>query len=266
MNKHPTMNLRTVPAREGLQWAMLGIRTFWRQPMAMSGLFFLFMAVVSLVSLMPLVGGALALVLLPGLTAGIMAATQKASEGVFPMPGILFSAFKDKAQVKPILQLGGFYALGFLLLMAASMLADGGSFARVYLAGAAISPELVNSDAFQAALWVSMLLYIPFSMLFWHAPALVYWQQIEPAKSLFFSWMACWRNKAAFTVYALAWVCIFSGASLTALMVASVMGDAQLLMAILMPLALMVTAMFFTSMLFTVKACFSASNADQDLA
>lgn len=262
----PAMNLRTVPAREGLQWALLGVRTFWRQPLAMSGLFFLFMAVVSLVSMVPLIGGALALVLLPGLTAGIMAATQKASEGLFPMPAILFSAFKDRAQRKAMLVLGGGYAMGLLLLMAASMLADGGGFAKVYLGGATVSPELVNSEAFQAALWVSMLLYIPLSMLFWHAPALVYWQQIEPAKSLFFSWMACWRNKAAFAVYTLAWVVVFVGAGLVALLATSLLGDAQMMMAILMPMVLMVTAMFFTSMLFTVKACFSASTSGQDLA
>jgi hypothetical protein len=260
------MNLRTVPAREGLQWALLGIRTFWRQPLAMSGLFFLFMAVISLVSMVPVIGGALALVLLPGLTAGIMAATQKASEGLFPMPAILWSAFKNPLQRQPMLVLGGLYAVGLLLLMAASVLADGGGFAKVYLGGATVSPELVNSDAFQAALWMTMLLYVPLSMLFWHAPALVYWQQIEPVKSLFFSWMACWRNKAAFTVYTLAWVVVFASSGLVALLVASLLGDAQMLMAVLMPLALMVTAMFFTSMLFTVKACFSASPPDQDLA
>jgi hypothetical protein len=260
------MNLRTVPAREGLQWALLGIRTFWRQPLAMSGLFFLFMAVISLVSMVPVVGGALAMVLLPGLTAGIMAASQKASEGLFPMPAILFSAFKSPAQRRAMLVLGAGYTLGLLLLMAASMLADGGSFAKVYLGGASVTPELVNSDAFQSALWLTMLLYVPLSMLFWHAPALVYWQQIEPVKSLFFSWMACWRNKAAFTVYTLAWVVVFVGSGLVALLVASLLGDAQMLMTLLMPLVLMVTAMFFTSMLFTVKACFSASPSEQTLA
>lgn len=260
------MNLRSVPAREGLQWALLGIRTFWRQPLAMSGLFFLFMGAISLVSLVPVVGGALALVLLPGLTAGLMAATQKASEGVFPMPAILFSPFKDPAQRKAMLQLGAMYALGLLLLLGASMLADGGGFAKVYLGGAMVKPEQVNNDAFQSALWITMLLYVPLSMVFWHAPALVYWQQIEPVKSLFFSWMACWRNKAAFAVYTLVWVIVFAAAGLVALLVASLMGDSQVLMAVLMPLALMVTAMFFTSMLFTVKACFSASASNEDLA
>jgi hypothetical protein len=260
------MNLRSVPAREGLQWALLGIRTFWRQPLAMSGLFFLFMATVSLVTLLPVIGGALALVLLPGLTAGIMAATQKASEGLFPMPGVLFSPFKDTAHRKAMLILGGLYALGLLLVLAASMLADGGGFAKVYLGGASVKPEVVTSDAFQSAVWTTMLLYVPLSMLFWHAPALVYWQQIEPVKSLFFSWMACWRNKAAFTVYILVWVIVFALAGLVSLLVASLMGDSQMLLAVLMPLALMVTAMFFTSMLFSVKACYSASPASEDLA
>jgi len=146
---------------------------------------------------------------------------------------------------------------GFLLLMAASMLADGGGFAKVYLGGAAVSPELVSSDAFQTALWTTMLLYVPLSMLFWHAPALVYWQQIEPVKSLFFSWMGCWRNKGAFTVYVAVWAAVFGSAAVTAMLVASLMGDPQMTLSIMMPLALLVAAMFFTSMLFTVKDCFS---------
>ena len=47
------MLLHTVPARQGLQWVLQGMRTFWKQPLAMSGLFFLFMALVSLVSMVP---------------------------------------------------------------------------------------------------------------------------------------------------------------------------------------------------------------------
>ena len=59
------MKLNIVPAGAGLKWARQGMRTFWRQPLAMSGLFFIFMATVSLVSVVPFIGGALALVVLP---------------------------------------------------------------------------------------------------------------------------------------------------------------------------------------------------------
>ena len=252
------MLLQTVPARRGLQWALQGMRTFWRQPLAMTGMFFLFMALVSVLSVLPLVGGVLALILMPSFTAGLMAATQTAHEGRFPMPSTLWAALRAPASRGPMLRLGAFYAVGFLGLMGASALVDGGQFAQVYLGGQPLSPEVVQSESFQSALWVTMVLYVPLSMVFWHAPALVFWQQVSPAKSLFFSWMACWRNKAAFALYALFWVGVFGAAAVLAMVVASLMGDIQMTLSILMPLALMVAAMFFTSMLFTVKDCFSA--------
>ena len=59
------MKLNIVPARTGLLWVKLGIKTFLGQPLAMSGLFFMFMAVLSLATLVPFVGAALALALLP---------------------------------------------------------------------------------------------------------------------------------------------------------------------------------------------------------
>ncbi len=253
------MLLQTVSARQGLQWALQGMRTFWRQPLAMSGLFFLFMALISLVSMLPLAGGVLALVLMPAFTVGLMAASQVASEGRFPMPSTLWQALRAGPRRLPMLQLGALYAAGFLLLMAASFLMDGGQFASVYLAGEPMRAEVVQSSSFQGALWVTMLLYIPFSMLFWHAPALVFWQAVPPLKSLFFSWMACWRNKAAFVVYTLVWAAVFAVAAIAAMVAASLIGNVQLTLSILMPLALLVAAMFFTSILFTVKDCFSAS-------
>ena len=255
------MLLHTVPARQGLQWALLGMRTFWKQPLAMSGLFFLFMALISLVSMVPLLGGALALVLMPAFTAGLMAATQMASEGRFPMPGTVWMALRAGPRRVPMLQLGALYAAGFLLLMAVSMLVDGGQFARIYLAGEPIRPELVQADSFQAALWVSMLLYVPLSMLFWHAPALVFWQGVSPVKSLFFSWMGCWRKKGAFVVYAGAWAAVFGSVAVVAMLAATLLGDPQMTLSIMMPLALLAAAMFFTSMLFTVKDCFSVTDS-----
>jgi uncharacterized membrane protein len=78
------MKLNIVPARTGIQWVKLGIQTFFRQPLALSGLFFMFMAVMSIASMVPLIGSALALALLPAATLGLMAATQEATRGKFP--------------------------------------------------------------------------------------------------------------------------------------------------------------------------------------
>jgi hypothetical protein len=253
------MNLNIVPARTGIQWATQGVRTFWKQPLAMTGLFFLFMATVSLASMLPFIGAALGLVVLPALTLGMMAATQQAAQNEFPMPRVLFSAFMPNPHRKAMLHLGGWYAMLFLGVMLLSVLADGGTFAKVYFGGASITPEVVNTDSFQLALWLSMVLYVPLSMMFWHAPALVYWHGLPAGKSLFFSLVACWRNLKAFAVYMLVWMGIFTASGVLALLITSLIGDPQWTMAIFMPMALMVAAMFFASMLFTVQDCFSVS-------
>jgi hypothetical protein len=93
--------------------------------------------------------------------------------------------------------------------MGVSALFDGGKFARLYLVGGQITRELALDESFQSAMWVAMALYLPLSLLFWHAPALVHWHGVPPLKSLFFSFVACMRNFKAFTLFGLAWVGVF---------------------------------------------------------
>ena len=251
------MKLQIVPAKQGLLWVKQGIRTFWRQPLAFTGLFFLFMAWVSLLSMVPFIGAALALLVLPAATLGLMVATEQAASGKFPMPTVMLVAFRAGQQrLKAMLLLGVLYALSFLAVMAISALVDGGGFAKVYLANAPITPEVVNDADFQAAMWLTTILYVPLSMLFWHAPALVHWHGVPPVKSLFFSAIACWRNLGAFALYLLAWAGVFVAGAILILLISSALGGNDLSAAVLMPGALLMAAMFFTSVYFSVKDCF----------
>jgi hypothetical protein len=203
------------------------------------------------------VGSALALTLLPAATLGLMAATLEASKGKFPMPTILISAFRaGRERMRAMLTLGALYAVGFLAIMGISTLFDGGKFARLYLLGGKITQELVSAPDFQTAMWVSTALYLPLSMLFWHAPALVHWHGVSPMKSLFFSIVACVRNVGAFTVYGLAWLGVFIAAALVVMFVAGLVGSADFAAAAMVPLMLLLASMFFTSMYFTVRDCF----------
>jgi hypothetical protein len=251
------MKLQIVPAKQGLVWVKQGIRTFWRQPLAFTGLFFLFMAWVSVLSMVPFVGAALALLVLPAATLGLMVATEQAASGKFPMPTVMLVAFRAGQQrLKAMMVLGGLYALSFLAVMAISALVDGGGFAKVYLANAPITPEVVNDTDFQTAMWLTTIMYVPLSMLFWHAPALVHWHGVPPVKSLFFSAIACWRNLGAFAVYLLAWAGVFVAGAMLILLISSALGGNDLSAAVLMPGALLMAAMFFTSVYFSVKDCF----------
>ena len=134
----------------------------------------------------------LALVVLPAATMGLMAATQEASNGKFPMPATLFTAFRaGSKKTQAILMLGALYAVGFLIVLGVSALFDGGQFANFYLGGGAMTKEIIGTSDFQMATWAAMALYLPLSLMFWHAPALVHWHDVSPIKALFFSFIAC---------------------------------------------------------------------------
>ena len=257
------MKLNIVPARTGVQWFKLGVRTFFKQPLALSGLFFMFMALMSVLTLIPVVGNVLALALLPGATLGLMAATEETTKGKFPMPTVLLSAFRaGRQQLRAMVVLGALYAVGFLLVLAISATMDGGKFAHLYLIGGSMTPETLQESDFESAVLLAMALYMPLSLLFWHAPALVYWHGVAPVKSLFFSMVACARNFWAFTVYSLVWLGAFIAMGLLVTIVAAFTGSPDVVSGIMFPVAMLMAAMFFTSIYFTFRDCFDAGSAD----
>lgn len=258
------MKLNIVPARTGLVWVRLGIQTFWRQPLAMSGLFFMFMAMISVVTVVPRIGVVLMLVLLPAATLGLMVGTEQANQGKFPMPSVLISGFRTGAQRRrAMLVLGALYASGFLGLLGLSALMDGGQFASFYLIGGEVTQELVMQDSFQAAMWLAMALHTLLSLLFWHAPALVYWHGVPPVKSLFFSAMAGYKNFGAFAVFGAAWAGLLMLAAIVVSLISSLLASPALAVMLLLPLALVITAMFFTSIYFTFRDSFTVTEDDQ---
>lgn len=253
------MKLQIVPARQGATWVKQGIRTFFRQPLALAGLFVLFMAAMSVLSLVPVLGPVLALALLPAATLGLMVASKEASKGKFPMPTVLVAAFRaGRQQLRAMLVLGMLYALALFMVMGLTALIDGGQFARFYLGGGVISQELALQADFQSAALLGAVLYMPVSLLFWHAPALVHWYGISPVKSLFFSMVACLRNIWAFTVFGLVWAVTFVLSALLVATVAVLVASPDVLGMVLLPFGLTMASMFFSSLYFTFDDTFEA--------
>lgn len=254
------MKLNIVPARAGATWVRLGIQTFFKQPLALAGLFFMFMAVMTIVSMLPVVGFALAMALLPGATLGLMAATREATLGKFPMPTLLLTAFRaGQQQLRAMLTLGALYAAGFLVALGASWLVDGGDFARAYLGGGMPTQEILQDSSMPAAMLVFMGLHLPLSLLFWHAPALVHWHGMSPGKSLFFSLVACLRNFRAMVLYFMSWMAVLVGVVMVVSLLAALTGYAALAGNLLFPALMIVVSMFFTSLYFSFRDSFEAA-------
>jgi hypothetical protein len=255
------VKLNIVPARTGIQWVKLGIRTFFKQPLALAGLFFLYMAGVLLVSQIPVLGPVLAGLLVPAMTLGLMAATAEAATGRFPLPTVLVSAFRaGRRRARAMLVLGVIYTCGSLLASALASLIGGPMTVTPPggdAAAAAAAPQVDGS------VLIALVLHTPLFLLFWHAPALVHWHGIPPAKSLFFSAVACLRNLGAFVLYSLAWGGVFLGVSLVLGLLGVALGGSEGVRSIMMPTVLLLAAMFSTSMYFTFRDSFTATAEDE---
>jgi hypothetical protein len=246
------MKLNLVPARTGFKWVREGIQTFFRQPLALVGLFFMYMAFMLVASQIPLVGVLLAGILVPGATLGQMAATQEAARGKFPMPSILISAFKaGKQQLRAILMLGVMYTV--LSLLASSI-------------AALVTPANVPAGGSQAntAVLLALLLHLPLVLMFWHAPALVHWHGVPPVKSVFFSFVACMRNIGAFVVYAISWTVLIMLMGVVIALAATAIGSAEAARVVMLPFAFLMAAMISTSLYFTFRDSFVATDPTPD--
>lgn len=250
------MKLRTVPASTGLQWVRLGVKTFLRQPLAMSGLFFMFMAVVSVLALVPFLGTALATLLTPAVNLGLMSASREADAGRFPMPKQLITAFRGgPAKTRGMLTLGGLYGLGLLLILLLVGLMEGSPEGAATMT----AEEAMRSMVTSPALWFGLVAMMPLQMLFWHAPALLFWHGVPPVKSLFFSLMACWANKGALLVFLLGWTGLFVAFSVSLSLLSALLGGAEAAGLIVYPAVLFMASMFFTSIWFTFRDSFDDS-------
>jgi hypothetical protein len=273
------MKLHLVPARTGAEWVRLGLKTFWRQPLAFISLFFLLMAVISTVSVLPVLGSVAAPILLPFMTLGLMVATSVAytnnAEGLGqagdarrPTGSAMFVAVFGamRAEWRSLVVLGLISAAYFVLAVLLTATIDGGQLARAYLLDDNLTPEVMASSEFQVARLLLMCLNLPLSLAMWHAPALVHWHRVEPVKSIFFSIVALFRNFGAYALFSLAWFGVFLAAGIAMGLVATVLigvgalgagaGAAALGNVLIIGTALVLAAMSLSSTWFTFRDSF----------
>ena len=256
-----TISLNVVPARTGIAWVKLGIKTFFKQPLALGGLFFLNFALLQLLNFIPAIGFVLAFGLIPAFNAGMFVAVKLVETNKVPNPATLFAAFKQsKEGTKEILLLGAFYLVAYAILITLfNLIYNDPSNAPLILEGKLNAKVFENTD-FQTASLLVLFLQLPIGMLFWHAPALVHWHDVPPFKALFFSWMACFRNLSAMVIYVLGWIGVFIFGGLV-LSISALLTDSITIVSFITPaIALLIIAMFFTSIYFTFKDSFITEN------
>jgi hypothetical protein len=255
-----SVKLLKVPARQGLAWVRGGLRTLWREPLAGGLLFMVFVFVTMILFSVPLLGPLVALTLMPAVSAGFVLATRRIITGERPSPAVLVEPLRGPHR-RGLITMGLAYALAGLAVQALCDLIDPGFDVRMgdFMGGREGAGAMSDADeaALQQGLLLRMLLPMPLTLLFWHAPVILHLTGGTVARAIFASGMACLRNLGAFTVYGLGWVLGLGLVVSVLTMVTSLLGLGQLVGFTVVPLALMTSTAFYLSLYFTVNDCLS---------
>lgn len=261
------MKLQLVPAARGALWVRQGFGVFFQRPLVFAGLLGMFSLAVLVAGLVPLIGAVVGFGAMPLMSLGFMIATEQSLHGTQPRPSVFWLPLKGDADRKRrLLQMCLGYALCLITMLSIWMWLDDGQLDayRAAMTSGNTSPEAMNAmvdGGLLFALFTPLLFISVLSVPFWHAPALVHWGGLPAGKALFFSVMACWRNKAAFAVYSLVWAGVLMGLSVVTTLLAALLGGPQVVVLAIMPVALFLSTAFYTSLYFTFVDCFETTSA-----
>ena len=204
------MQVLKMSAATGWRWVADGFRLLRKQPLGLLAMMLLFVLAVTVPTVVPVIGGFLPLLLIPLLSFGLMCAFRAADRGQPPRPSMLLAGFRQAhgAPWKPLLLLGVVNAMATLLALTVTTLLDGGTLMRIATLTIDADDAGLRDPSLAAAAAVFLLAYTPSQMALWYAPQFVAWHGSAVTRSLFFSFVAVWRNKGAFVALAIGWLAV----------------------------------------------------------
>jgi hypothetical protein len=240
------MQAAKLPITAGWAWIQDGFNLFRRQPMAMFFWSLVTGLLITISYLIPLFGQMALIAITPTLTFLILCACRNVAAGRQMQLPMWLHPLRDKEARKRLLSLG----LAYLLVCLAA-----GFMATLPFLGQLSSVIDTNGAINEAALLHAMrgpfltfgLLYIIISALFWHAPALIGWHRIRMPQALFFSMIACWRNKLPFLAYGASWAAIFFAIQIAGDFVMAMGISAGTVQILLTPVNIIVAAILYCS-------------------
>jgi hypothetical protein len=196
----PVTRVRTLPASAGWTWMREALALYWRQPFAFTALVILYTMVLMLLANVPVIGLPFAAVLVPFGTVGLTLAGREADRGTMPLPGLLLDGLRSGPQRVPLLRLGALHAGMVLILVVVASLFAMDELRNWKVTDGQLDAASVSQNVPWDALAITGALYAPVLMLTWFSPQLVAWHRQPVGKALFFSFVACWRNRWPFLV------------------------------------------------------------------
>lgn len=241
------MQAATLPITAGWNWIQEGYRLFMRQPLAMFFWSMLTGLLITMSYIVPIIGQLVLIAATPMLTFIALSACRNIAAGRHMMLGMWLEPLKSNPEVRRrLLKLGMIYlafcmAAGFISTLPflgniRASLGHDGALDEAALLAAVRGPFITFG-----------LLYIVISALFWHAPALIGWHRIETRQAMFYSMVACWRNKFPFLAYGAGWAALFFALHMLGSMLLSMGFSPTATQLLMTPLNLALAAVLYCS-------------------
>lgn len=217
---------------------------------------------VLLASMLVPIGPALFVMLMPAVSVMTLNACRQIEAGTTVHPLLLWKLLGEPGMARKLIGMGGIYLAGILLAGLVAFLPFYGALGNAAALAESSSDLAPLMQAVRAPLLVFALLYLVLAALFWHAPVLVAWHNLNLRKALFFSGIACWRNKGAFTLYGIAWGGLVLGFEVAAYLLVAIGLPGGFVTLIQMPLSFALAAVLYCSFYPTYTTVFGAALAD----
>ncbi len=196
------MQAHRLSVKAGWSWVIEGFNLFRANPAVLGFAIAGYWLLLLFMDMVPVLGPLVTALCMPAMSVSVMNACRWIDEQHTEKPQlaqVLFSGFKN--QPKVLLTLGGLNLLSLIVVLSISRLIDGGALMSLLISGGPPDPELFQDPRLPLSMIMVLLFMVPVLMAFWFAPLLVSWENCGAPKSLFFSFVACWRNGAAFFGY-----------------------------------------------------------------
>lgn len=197
------MEAGNVKASAGYRWYGCAWQLFTRAWGVWLVMALILVAIMVVLSLVPLVGSLAASLLLPVFSGGFLLAARAGAQGQAVETGMLFRPFQGSGLLQSLLLLGMLEVVAQLALGVVAMLTLGSQVMSGAMMTGELDPQLALTPGILAGLLLVALLGVLVTMAFIYAVPLVALAGVAPVEALKLSYRACWRNMGALLVFGL---------------------------------------------------------------
>ncbi|CAN5152898.1 BPSS1780 family membrane protein [soil metagenome] len=238
--------MENLPASAGWSWIKQGFALLRKRPVELSTLLLSYLFFSTIASIIPLIGQALPILLMPVFSMAFMQACLSVEKDERVSPTLFFRCLAAR-ESRPLLKLGGVYLLVLVASTFASSLVDGGLYWKALTGQLQVSLKEMHDSKMSMAAFFAVAVFLPVPIALWFVAPLMRWQAMGFGKAVFYSVVLVARNFAAFVLYLLAWIGIYMLLSFTLSLIAIASGQLALALLLLIPLLMLMMAAIFCS-------------------